>query len=382
MTIPTLTSRELGRATLARQHLLRRSDMDPLSMIEHLLGLQAQAPMPPYYALWTRLRGFRPEGLSRLIESRAVVRIVLMRSTVFAVSATDAHALRGWVQPFLERVLDTNAVYASGLDGVDRTSLTAAARELLRDAPRSAQELRPLLSERFPGADPSALAQGVRALLPLVQVPPRGLWGRSGQPRLAMLDDWARLDPAARPPSPDTLILRYLAAFGPASVRDAQAWCGLTRLAEIFERLRPGLAVFRDEHGVELFDLPDAPRPDPATPAPVRILAPFDNVLLSHADRTRIVSEDVRKRVVAQNGIIRPVVLVGGTVAGNAQVKTLEDAAVLEVTTWRRLTASNRSAIEAEGTRLLRFAEPRASAHEVRFVSDAGVRRADSTVEV
>lgn len=370
VTVPTLTSRALGRATLARQHLLRRSDSDPLSMVEHLLGLQAQAPTPPYYALWTRLRGFRPEALSCLIESRAVVRIVLMRGTVFAVSAADARVLRPWVQPLLDRDLDTNTQHAPGLKGVDRVALAAAARKLLRDTPRSAQELRPLLADRFPGADPSALAHGVRALLPLVQVPPRGLWGRSGQPRLAVLDDWAGPDGASEPPRPDGLILRYLAAFGPASVRDAQAWSGLTRLSEIFERLRPGLVEFRNERGVELFDLADAPRPDPSTPAPVRILAPFDNVLLSHADRSRIVSDDDRRRIVTQNGIVRPAVLVGGTVAGNAQVMRTGSVAVLEVSPWRRLTAANRSAIEAEGTRLLRFAEPAASAHEVRFVSD------------
>ncbi len=166
------------------------------------------------------------------------------------------------------------------------------------------------------------------------------------------------------------MILRYLAAFGPASVKDVQTWCGLTRLAEIVDRLRPQLVVFRDERGTELFDLPDAPRPDPSAPAPVRILAPFDNVLLSHADRTRFVSEEHRKRIMAENGIIAPLLLVGGTVAGSARVITDRTTAAVEMTLWRTVTVSARSALEAEGMRLLNFAAPEVETHDVRFVDD------------
>ncbi|MEE2061160.1 winged helix DNA-binding domain-containing protein [Rhodococcus artemisiae] len=370
MATGTLTDRALGRATLARQHLLRRGDMDPLAMVEHLLGLQAQAPTPPYYALWTRLRGFRAESLSALLESRRVVRIVLMRGTVFAVSAADAHALRPWVQPLLDNDLDTNPIHGAGLRGVDRRALASVARELLSDTPRTQAELRPLLADCFPGQDPAALAHGARCLLPLVQVTPRGLWGRSGKPRLAPLDVWAG-PPESDFPSPDRLVLRYLAAFGPASVRDVQAWCGLTRLSEIVERLRPELATFRDERGVELFDLPDAPRPDPSTPAPVRILAPFDNALLSHADRRRFISDEHRARTMTKNGIIAPLVLVGGRVAGAAKLTTGRTSAVLEVTPWRSLTPSNRSAIETEGMKLVRFAAPAAEHHDVRVGTDS-----------
>ncbi|NGP04490.1 winged helix DNA-binding domain-containing protein [Rhodococcus sp. 14C212] len=366
MTPRTLTARALGRATLARQHLLRRGDLPAIALVEHLLGLQAQAPTPPYFALWARLRRFRPTALADLLESRDVVRIVLMRGTVFAVSATDAVALRDWIQPLLDRDLTTNTQYAAGLAGLDLRELAAAGRDLLRDGPRSLQELRPLLAERFPGRDPAALAYGLRNLLPLVQVPPRGLWGRSGQPRLTPLDEWVGRGPAR--PDPDIVLRRYLAAFGPASVRDAQTWSGLTRLGEVFERLRPSLEVFRDENGVEVFDLPDAPRPDPATPAPVRILAPYDNVLLSHADRTRIVPDEYRRRIMTQNGIVRSTLLVDGTVAGAANLTVTKTSAVLEVTPWQRLTATRRAAAEKEGLRLTRFAAATAGVHEVRFV--------------
>src|SRR5690606_11443353 len=207
VTVPVLTDRALGRATLARQHLLRRSSTDALSMIGHLLGLQAQAPLAPYFALWTRIRNFRPYALSDLLESRAVVRIALMRGTVFAVSGADAHALRPWVQPVLDRGVDANKAHRIGLEGLDRSALVSVARELLAGTPMSQAELRPLLADRFPDQDPAALAHAVRCLLPLVQVPPRGLWGRAGQPRLAHLDEYVGPPPAL--PGPDRLILRY-----------------------------------------------------------------------------------------------------------------------------------------------------------------------------
>lgn len=370
----TLTVRELGRATLARQHLLRRSDLSTAAMLEHLIGLQAQAPEPPYFALWTRIRGFTPDRLSDLIASREVVRIALMRGTVFAVTAPDALALRSWMQPLLTRALRTDTQHAAGLAGIDHRALSDFAAELVRHEPRTGQELGRLLAERFPGYEPGALAYAVRGLLPLVQVPPRGLWGRSGLPRLALLDHWVGRGGESLPPlapEPVALVRRYLAAFGPASARDAQAWSGLTGLGEIFDALRPDLTVFRDENGVELFDLPDAPRPDPATPAPVRILAQYDNVLLSHADRTRLVSDADRRRLVTKNGIVHAAVLVGGTVAGSVRRTTTRRSAVLEVTPWRRLTNANRSAIEAEGMRLLKFSAPGADDREVRILPEA-----------
>ncbi|MHA4848836.1 winged helix DNA-binding domain-containing protein [Rhodococcus sp. MSC1_016] len=361
-----MSDRALGRATLARQGLLRRTGTPALEMIEHLCGLQAQAPMPPYFALWARIEKFRPDALSELIERREVVRIVAMRGTVFALSAADALTFRPLVQPLLDRDLRTNTQYRAHLDGIDVAALAAAGRDLVRDRPRTQLQMRPLLEERFPGRDGAALAHGVRGLVPMVQVPPRGLWGRSGQPALATLESWVGqpLDPA---PSLRTMVLRYLAAFGPASALDAQAWSGLTRLGEILDELRPQLRVFTAESGTELFDLPDAPRPEAGVPAPVRILAPFDNVLLSHADRRRILDDEVRKRVFTQNGIIKPAVLVGGRVAGFTTTTVGKDAVILEVEPLTTIAKSHRPAIEAEGRRLLKFAHPEAVTREVRF---------------
>ncbi|WP_420855003.1 winged helix DNA-binding domain-containing protein [Rhodococcus pseudokoreensis] len=363
-----MSNRALGWATLARQSLLSRSELSPLDMIEHLCGLQAQAPAPPYFALWARLRRFRAESLSDLVENRAVVRIVALRGTVFALSASDALTFRPLAQPLLDRDLHTNTQHRSSLDGIDLDALAAAGRDLVRDEPRTQSQMRPLLEQRFPGRDGAALAHGVRGLVPMVQVPPRGLWGRSGQPALATLESWVGR-PLSAAPCIDTMLLRYLAAFGPATARDAQAWSGLTRLGEVLDRLRPGLRVFAGESGPELFDLPDAPRPDPGTPAPVRILAPFDNVLLSHADRGRLVDDDVRKKIFTQNGIVKPAVLVNGRVAAFTTTVVEKSRAVLEVEPLATIAKTHRTAIEAEGRRLLKFAHPEATERAVRITS-------------
>jgi hypothetical protein len=363
----------LNRATLARQMLLARSDRSPLSAIEHLLGLQSQAPFPPYFGLWSRLATFAPEDLSTLIETRQVVRIALMRSTVHLVSARDAATLRPLIQPALERMLNS-AVYGRELRDIDRDAFVAAGRAILEESPHSGPEASDQLRPRWPDISDQALAGGLRTYLPLVQVPPRGLWGRSGPTRLTTLESWSGrpLDPA---PSIDDVVLRYLGAFGPASIADIQAWCGLTRLGEVADRLRPRLMVGRNAAGVELFDRPDAPRPDPQTPAPVRLLAEWDNITLSYADRTRVLAEEDRRRLWGTNGQIPGMALVDGTVRGIwklAQPKVRSDGtATVTVKLFGQTTRTQRDEITDEAGRVLAFASP-ASAHDVRLVTDPG----------
>ncbi|MER7752582.1 winged helix DNA-binding domain-containing protein [Kitasatospora sp. NPDC097643] len=346
-----LTVRALGRALLARQHLLARSDLTPAEMVRHLGGLQAQAaPQPPYLGLLARLDGFAHPQLSALIEDRAVVRTALQRSTIHLVTAEDCLTLRPLLQPVLEQGL--RAGYGKRLAGLDLTALAAEARALVEEQPRTFQQLGPLLAATRPERDPAALAQAARCLLPLVQVPPRGLWGRGGPAAHTTAEAWLGrpLDPA---PSLDDIALRYLAAFGPATVADLQKWCGLSRLGPVLKRLAPRLLTFRDEQGRLLYDLPGAPRPDPDTPAPVRLLAPFDNLLLSHADRTRVLPEEYRGRVMTQNGIVLGTLLVDGLVAGSWRLTGEQEVSVRPFSPLRR---ADRAAVEAEAQRVLAFA--------------------------
>jgi hypothetical protein len=236
-----------------------------------------------------------------------------MRSTIHLVTADDALAWRPLVEPVIVR--STNSTFAKHYDGLDRRVLAEAARELAERAPRTFAELGALRAERFPGRDRAALAQAARAHVPLVQIPPRGLWGASGRIAHTTAQSWLGRDVHQRPDL-DAMVLRYLAAFGPATVMDAQAWSGLTRLREVFDRLRPTLRVIAGESGAQLFDLPDAPRPDPDTPAPARFLPEYDNLLFSHADRTRVNPAAHRIPLFPGNGAALGYYLLDGVWAG------------------------------------------------------------------
>ena len=365
---PVLDRSRLNRALLERQMLIRRRSLPALEAIEHLVALQAQAPTPPYFGLWTRLEDFRQEELAQLIESRQAVRLALMRATIHLVSARDALALRPLMQPSMERGL--KSTFGKRLEGIDLAALTAAARELTEERPMTFQEIGERLAsdERWRGRDTSALGAAARALLPLVQVPPRGLWGASGPAAHTTVKTWLGSESAsAGPDALESMLERYLAAFGPATVQDMQAWCGLTRLGEVVRRMRPRLRVFRDEQGRELFDTPDSPLPVADTPIPPRYVAEFDNVLLSHADRTRIIAEEDRKRVFTINGIIRPTFLIDGFVAGIWSVVRERAAASLVVEPFRPLRAADRDSLAEEGERLLGFAAPECERREIRF---------------
>ncbi|MFF5991425.1 winged helix DNA-binding domain-containing protein [Prauserella flavalba] len=361
----TLGTRALNRALLARQSLLERGERQAIELIEHLVGMQAQAPFPPYYGLWTRLRGFSPGELSQLLLSRDVVRMVNLRGTVHLVSAADALPLRAFTQPVMDSDLKGNQQHTARLNGLDLGELAATASALLAGKPLSSAELGTELAARWPDREPTALVFAARNLLPLVQVPPRAVWGRSGQPTYALATDWLGTR-TTRGPDAERLILRYLGAFGPASVRDVQTWCGLTRLGEVVERLRPRLRTFRTEDGVELFDLPDAPRPAEDTRAPVRFVPEYDNLLLSHADRSRVISQEDRRRIATRNGIVPGAFLVDGFVRGAWKIKRDKKTAVLEIQPFRPLSKRDTASLAAEGRRLLTFAE--VPGGEVRFL--------------
>ncbi len=350
---------------MARQWLLEPRRASALEAIEQLVGLQAQDVKAPYFQLWARLADFDPHELSALLEGRDAVRIVLMRGTIHLVSARDALLLRPLVDPVIGRATDGNW----SVGDVDREDLAAAGRELVEAEPRTFAQLGALLAERFPDADPPALAQQIRALVGLVQVPPRGLWRQSGAAAHTSIEQW--LDGVEVPePSLSTLIRRYLAAFGPASVQDMQKWSGLSRLRPAFENVRSELVSFADAvTGRELFDLPDAPRPPRDTPVPPRLVGPFDNLVLSHADATRVLPTDYRRLVMTQNGLIAGMALIDGFVAGNWRIKATKKHALLTITSFngKAYKKADAAALTEEGLSLLRFAAPDAAAADVGF---------------
>jgi hypothetical protein len=361
----TLSLRAVNRATLARQHLLERTSATAVEMAEHLVGMQAQAPFPPYTGLWTRLTDFQPAELADALVGRQVVRIALMRGTVHLVSAADACFLRPLVQPIMGRDLHTNTQHAAGLAGLDLPTLADAARLVLSDRPHTAKELGAALAERWPDRPPGSLAHAARGVLPLVQVPPRAVWGRSGQTAYQTAEHWLDRSLDANP-DPARMARRYLAAFGPASVADLQTWSGLTRLREVVDPL--DLRVFTTENGKELLDLPDAPRPGEDTAAPVRFLPEFDNVLLSYADRTRMMTDEHRSRLFGvKNGVFPGTFLVDGFVRGSWRVTKQRKSAVLDLTPWARTTKRDLAALTTEGLRLLAFSAPDAT-HDVRVL--------------
>ncbi len=359
----TLSQRALNRALLARQLLLRREQQSAVETIEHLLGMQAQVPGNPYIALWSRLDEFQPDELSRLIADRQVVRTSLMRATIHLVTARDCLALRPVMQSVLERAFASSA-FARNIAGVDLDAVLAAGKSLLEERPRTRAELRPLLAERWPGYDADSLASAISFLLPVVQVTPRGLWGTSGQPRLTTVEAWLG-HPLDRDPTPDNAVLRYLAAFGPATVADIRIWSRLTGLRAVIERLRPRLLTFRDERGRELFDLPNAPRPDLETPAPPRFLPEYDNILLSHDDRGRIVGDNRGLPMPAGRGGELGSLLLDGFLGGMWRINLVGGTATLVIEAAGSWTRADHVAVTDEGARLLALVASDVGGHKV-----------------
>ncbi|MGH8823724.1 MAG: winged helix DNA-binding domain-containing protein [Jiangellaceae bacterium] len=365
MSADLLSNRALNRATLARQLLLDRSTMTPLEAVEHLVGLQAQNPLDPYLALWSRLDGLDPHKFGRLLEDRSLVRTVVMRSTIHLVSADDALFLRPLTQPVMMMEISRHPEYAPQLVGVDMEPVLAYAHPLLTETPMSGRRLREALAERFPDLPAAAIAYACRCYLPLVQIPPRGVWGKALQVTSTPLDTWLGR-PLRTDATIDEAVLRYLAAFGPAIVADLATWSRLTGFREVVDRLRPQLRTFTDEKGRELVDLPDAPTPDPDTPAPVRFLPEYDNVLLSHADRSRF-GEDA-KMFASDLGAFKGSVLVDGMVRAIWHHEVDKDTGTATVSVHHvPLSKTSVRAVEAEGLRVARFWHAGADSHEVRM---------------
>jgi hypothetical protein len=343
-----LDDRQLNRATLARQLLLERTTRPAIDVVEHLVAIQAQVPRDPYVGLWSRIEAFDPAELSALVLDRSVVRFGNLRTTLHLVSAADAPRIRAFTKGALDAAWRGSG-FAKQLAGLDLAPVLAAGRAFLERRPATTAELGRHLGDRWPDRDANAMAYALRFLEPIVQVPPRGTWGAQGRPAWTTLEAWLGCSiPEAS--DDEAFVLRYLAALGPAAPRDAQVWSWRTRLGAAFEALRPRLVTFRDRRGVELFDLPDAPRPDPDTPAPVRFLSEYDNLALSHKERSRVVPAGMPPAVIGQGAI-----LIDGTVGGLWRRAGIGGDEPMEVTLFADPASETAGEVEAEARALAAF---------------------------
>jgi hypothetical protein len=368
MTIRTLTVRELNRTTLARQMLLEREAMSVPDALERLAGMQAQQAIGPYVGLWTRLRDFERDDLARLIEAREVVKATLMRGTLHIVTTADYLRFRGPLQVMLSDAQESIAG-RRGADTLDIPAVIEAGRKFFAEGPHTFAELTDYLVAAFPEVDHGALRYTVRTYVPLVQVPNDYRWSYPGNAQFTLAESWLKQ------PIPDNgdgglplMIRRYLAGFGPASVTDMQTWSGLKGLGPVVEAMRGELVVYKNESRVELFDLPGMPAPHADTPAPARFLPEFDNLLLSHAKRTRIFADEHRKAIWAWGNLrVRPTILSDGFVAGTWAFTHKRGEALITVEPFAPLPQADRAALEEEGERLVQFIEPKAKTWAVRF---------------
>jgi hypothetical protein len=364
----TLTLRQINRATLARQMLLARERTTPLRAIERLVALQAQWPRPPFLGLWSRVDGFERAQLAALFGRRAVVRATFLRATIHVVTARDFVALRPAVQPALEGAMQ--AVLRDRLKRIDLDGLIARARAILDGRPLTFEQLRDEFLRTDPRADERAMGYAVRMLLPLVQVPSdEAPWAFPAQASFAPANRWLAREVATTPAPPDQLLVRYLTAYGPASAKDFQAWSGVPppSIREAIDRLGSRLQRFGDDQRRELFDLADAPRPGADTPAPVRLIPEYDNLITARADE-RFVARAHRPRVFLSALRIAATVLVDGFVAGTWKLQATKKAAVLTIEPFARLPARVNKEVLAEADALARFAEPTATSVDVKVL--------------
>jgi len=360
----TLTLRELNRTTLARQFLLEKTSNSVPETIERLVGLQAQALSAPFVGLWTRVSQFSQNDLANLIQDRTVLKATMMRGTLHLVTAADYLRFRTTLQPMLE--LGAAAILKSRGPAIDKKKVLKIARDYFNQEPRSFAEITNLFGDLMPDVDPGAVRYTIRTHLSLVQVPISAGWSYSGNPKFTLAETWI-----GRAISPDDnlreLVFRYLTAFGPASVTDIQTWTGFPKLRDALERLRPELHVYRDEQRRELFDLQSVALSDALSPAPERFLPEYDNLLLSHQKRTRVIADEHRSRVYLPGLRVRSTFLVDGFVLGAWKVEKTKLAATLLIEPFYELTKHSRRSLTDEAEKLVRFVEPDAKSYEVRF---------------
>jgi hypothetical protein len=335
-----LTLRELNRATLARQLLLQRKRLSPTAVIERLVGMQAQWPSAPYVGIWTRATSFRRDALERELASGAVVKATVMRLTLHLVTRRDYALLRAALS-------ETN--FPSQSSTAER--LAPSVRALADEGPVTTTDALRLLEREhgLTGIDARRAWGAARVRAHVLHHHETAFWNARPEGRFVAVEEPALHDPLE---ARAEMLRRYFAAFGPASRRDLVQWSMMhvPELQRALDRLEP-LVRFRDEQGRELFDVPRTPLPDPETAAPVRFLPKWDNVLLSFADRTRVLPERYRKTVIRANGDVAQTFLVDGFVAGTWSA---ERGRVI-VEPFETMTRSAQREIAEEASRLEAF---------------------------
>ena len=361
-----LTLRELNRATLARQLLLERVRLDVPAAVHRVGALQAQRPRAPYVALAARLDGFEREDLSRALHDRTVVRATLMRETLHLVTAEDYPHDAVAMAPYFNRLREKNL--PDGVDMARVVELAAQAEKALAD-PLEATALRPILARLEARIDDDRVWRRVRTNASILHVPGEEPHAFGQRNRFVAAAAWLGALEAEGADGTRRLVRRTLASFGPSSRADLAAFTGLAvaAIAPALEALEPELERLTDENGRELYDLRGAPRPPGDTPAPLRLLGEWDNVLLAHADRTRMFDDETRRRVIRKNGDVLPTILLDGVVAGTWWWRRKKEVATLEATFFVGITKWDLEALAEEAQRALTVLEPAATAFAVEF---------------
>jgi winged helix DNA-binding protein len=347
MTHRVLRTRDLNRALLARQFLLERSRIPLIRVLESIAGLQTQYAPSAYIGLWSRVRDFRRGALTEALEQRSAVQATLMRSTIHTVSAEDfplfTAGLRDGRRAWWLRV------QRHQVEGRDMEVVAGLLREQLARGPRRASDLKDLISAL--GLPPVAWS-GVGHWLEMVRVPPSGTWEQRRADLYGLADDWLGARDATEANGLEHLVRRYLGGFGPAPLNDVANWAGLpvSRVLPVVQGLR--LVRYRDEKGGELLDLPDAPLPDPDTPAPIRFLPTWDATLLAHARRTQMLPERYRPLVFnTRTPHSVPTFLVDGAVAGTWRY----ESGRVRLEPFERLSPATLRELEDEAQSLTEF---------------------------
>jgi hypothetical protein len=339
-----VSARELNRTLLHRQGLLERSSATVPEMVRHLVGLQAQEPLPPYLSLHARLTSFDPYDVSRGLADRSLVRLLSLRGTIHLHTAEDALTLQPWTQPVHDKE-GAHSVNVRPAAHLDPAEFRAAVAEVLAGGPLPVGRLGEALAVRVPGVPPAALGALARVAAPLCQLPPRGAWKEPGGVVCQLVDRWLGAEPAV--PDPAEIVRRYLRAFGPARAADVTTWSGVTGLGPVLAALED-LVVREDADGRRLYDVPGAELVDPDAPAPVRLLGGYDNVWLAHAGRDRVTTPARRRRWMGVNGGVGNTLFLDGMLEGLWRVT---DGRVA-VEPFRRLTRAEGAELDEEVARV------------------------------